>query len=137
MKYEWKAGDKLRVVESIFNGIKNGDIVTASSNISTDDGNRMIDILDIKGEIRNGIFAYRFVKVSSSARQKPEELHVALIDSCKNFVSINRNYNDAIVRAKAEKEAVTVYKMVEVAKVSTLRTVRRIPPRKRKKVTKK
>jgi len=143
MKYEWKKGDKLRVIDcGCKSSISNGDIVIADNDICTDD--KYItdaNIINVHGEHCNGFYVHRFEKISSSAKTKvvPEELHAILVDSCKNFVSIKHNYNDAVERAKTEKEAVTIYKLVEVAKVSTLRVVKKVLPKQapRKKAAKK
>jgi len=142
-EYEWKKGDKLRVIDSGNKSvIHNGEIVTAINDVFTNDGYMSgAKITNMNGEQSYGFFANRFRKVSSSAKTKviPEELYVILIDSCKNYVSLKRNYKDAVERAKTESSAVTVYKLVEVAKVSTTRVIKKVSPKRapRKKVTKK
>ena len=62
---------------------------------------------------------------ASNNKVVPIDLHLVLVDSCKNFVAVKNNYKDAVEIAKQESQAVTVYKLVEVAKVSTTRIVRK------------
>ena len=130
MKYEWKKGDKLRVIDANDYGISNGDIVTAGNNVSTDrDEIVCVDIINVNGTEKSGYYPKRFEKISVRGIPRkvvPEDLHLVLIDSCKNFVAVKENYNDAVDVAKGESEAVTVYKLVEVAKVSTTRVVKKV-----------
>ena len=60
----------------------------------------------------------------------PIEKHVVIKDSCGNFLVIKDSYKDAEEYARAYgNDAVTIYKMIEVAKVSTKvdRIIKRVP----------
>lgn len=50
-------------------------------------------------------------------KQIPEELHVTLIDNCKNFNRLSKNYKEAIDNIGDCSESKTIYKLVPVAKV--------------------
>jgi len=64
----------------------------------------------------------------------PIEKHVVIKDDCQNFVGISNNLDSAIEMAKEQSSNVTVYKLIEVAKVkSERRVIKTIVSSKRKK----
>jgi hypothetical protein len=60
-------------------------------------------------------------------KETPIIKHVVIQDSCGNFLGIKNSEKEAIVFAKSyNKENITIYKMVEVAKVTTERRVSKV-----------
>jgi len=73
-------------------------------------------------------------KIGGIAKAEPIEKHVVIKDDCQNFVGISNNLDSAIEMAKEQSSNVTVYKLVEVAKVkSERRVIKTIVSSKRKK----
>ena len=71
MKYEFKVGDKLRVVYSgSGNTITNGMIVTCNTTISTDEENGGIYVVMPNGKSSGGWNVSRFEKVKSDYKPK-------------------------------------------------------------------
>jgi hypothetical protein len=61
------------------------------------------------------------------SKETPIIKHVVIQDSCGNFLGIKNSEKEAIVFAKSyNKENITIYKMVEVAKVTTERRVSKV-----------
>ena len=72
--------------------------------------------------------AERYLKLinAKSAKPQPEELHVVLVDSCKNFVGAYTSYKNAECSAKECSDDVTIYEITEIAKVSSIRQVKQV-----------
>ena len=56
----------------------------------------------------------------------PVDKHVVIKDSCGNFVGIRNSYKEAEELAKGSDGNMTIYKMTEVAKVTSERTVKKV-----------
>jgi hypothetical protein len=139
---EFKVGDKIRCRQS-FLRIKEGMTGVIAELKNT--GNPPIGVIwddfndghsHISGsENDNGYYIYKEnIEIVSMGRKKkvvPVELHLILVDSCKNFVSVENNYKNAEETAKGQIESVTIYKLVEVAKVSSERRVKKIRAKKK------
>ena len=73
-------------------------------------------------------------KIGRIAKKEPIVKHVVIKDDCQNFVGISNNLDSAIKTAKEQSSSVTVYKLIEVAKVkSERRVIKTIVSSKRKK----
>ena len=116
-KYQWKKGDKLKVVNVEFAGrnIQNGDIVTADNDVSTNkDDDICVDIINIKGEKKPDYYAKRFKLVEKVSKgtlgtficdeeanvkggnkekkmQKRTLYHVTIIDRRNSEVIVDKN----------------------------------------------
>lgn len=125
MKYEYKKGDRVRVINAdSHTGIYNGFETEVEDDLSTNDDKDELYIVDKRG-YKTYYHVYRFEKIKKG-KQVPEVLHLVLIDSCKNFVSVESNYKAAESKAKDNSESVTIYKLVPVAQVSSERRVKKI-----------
>ena len=125
MKYEFKKGDRIKVINaSGHNSIYNGFETEVIEDLSTDNYKDDLRIIDKEGEIV-WYYVYRFEKIKKG-KQVPEVLHLVLVDNCKNFVSIESSYKDAEVKAKSYSESVTIYKLIPVAQISSERRVKKI-----------
>jgi hypothetical protein len=136
MRYDWKKGDKLLVVDATDGTpLFDGEIVIAGNDIYTNDPNHaIVEVILSNGTSREGFYPYRFKKIGESKiKEKQIDLHLVLVDSCKNFVGIKNNYKEAEELAKSKSDAVTIYKMVEVAKVTSERVVKKVIPQNKKK----
>ena len=67
---------------------------------------------------------------TKKVKREPIKLHAVFIDLCNNFVCINKSYKEAETRAKDEDEAVTIYRLVKVANVTSHRRVKKVRPKK-------
>ena len=68
----------------------------------------------------------------SKVKIQPIEKHLILQDSCGNFIAIKNSEKEAIEYAKGyNKEDLTIYKLIEVAKISTERKVSRVKSKKK------
>jgi hypothetical protein len=129
MKYEWKKGDILRVVDyGSYPELCKDMLVTAEEEINTNDGDEYCQIILPNG--RGGIKFYvsRFEKVVDGKKTKPlvVDKHVVVQDSCGNFLGFRDSYKEAEDLAKSNLNNVTIYKMVEVAKVTSERRVKKV-----------
>lgn len=138
MKYEWKTGDKLIVVNAVQapsgepdTGLEKNEIVTADQDVATDYDSSSVYVITSTG-YRGSYWPYRFRKLTEQQckvfpkhpKPLPIEKHVIVQDSCGNFIAFRNNKKDAIEYAKTyNKETLTIYKMVEVAKITTERKV--------------
>ena len=77
------------------------------------------------------------VKKGKPIKVKPLDKHLVLIDSCQNFVGVKYSYKEAAELAKQQSEDCTVYKITEVANVKTIRSVKKIQKKIKKKGGKK
>lgn len=136
MKYEWKKGDKLKVVKAS-NELPLGSIWVASRDISTNNDNGDTYLVKNKDRPNWGSWnCERFVKVDANTKISqpkitPIELHITLVDACNNLVKVDKNYKDAEATAKDRSEAVTIYKLVPVAKVSSERKLVKVYSKKK------
>lgn len=68
----------------------------------------------------------------SKVKIQPIEKHLILQDSCGNFIAIKNSEKEAIEYAKGyNKEDLTIYKLIEVVKISTERKVSRVKSKKK------
>lgn len=65
------------------------------------------------------------LKNNKTLKTVPVDKHIVIEDSCNNFHGIDNSYNIAVERAKGISGDTTIYKMVEVAKVSTVKQVKK------------
>ena len=136
-KYEWKIGDKLRFIDGNQGGPNYpvGTIFTANSDVCTDSGETRVYLL-IDGCNSSDYFCKRFEKVIGKEGKKPKVipkvLHIVLKDDCINVVSITDNYEVALTTAKNDSSNVTIYKLLEVAKVTSERKVSILRPKRKR-----
>lgn len=122
---KFKVGDKVRRCGNGGNGyLSLGDIGIVT-------GIRYGEYVDVicsdgHNSIGNYYSNLELVTPSKPTKQVPEDKHIVIIDSCQNFDGIFNSYNDAKVKAEQGSEEKTIYKMVEVAKVKSIRQTRKV-----------
>lgn len=130
---EFKVGDKVQRINGYHNAMDTGDtgIVMGVRNDGTS--------IDVKMD-KNGIFSeghgYGNLKLISKGngkvpKAKPVDLHIVLQDSCNNDKGKFDSYKEAEAKAKTLSEDVTIYKLVEVAKVKSTRQVKKVRSKKK------
>jgi hypothetical protein len=69
-----------------------------------------------------------FIKDKRGKLPKPVPIdkHVVIQDSCGNFIGFRNSYKEAEDLAKSYSNDITIYKMVEVAKVTSERRVKKV-----------
>lgn len=126
---EFKIGDEVRILKSvgcISNHFGEVGIITSFSN---EDRLAQIEFKDGNGyNGYTGIGKYtaeiELVKGGKKLKIIPVEHHLVVEDSCKNIHGgINDNYKEAEDAAKAGFGDMTIYKLVEVAKVKSERKI--------------
>ncbi|KKL66957.1 hypothetical protein LCGC14_2139780 [marine sediment metagenome] len=64
-------------------------------------------------------------KSGKAPKAVPVDKHIVMEDSCNNYQGVFDSYNRAIEKAKNISGDTTIYKMTEIAKVSTIKQVKK------------
>ena len=129
MKYEWKKGDTLMVLDIPENRDNDtlksflGKCVVASNDVCEDSEVRnVVDINFPNGTRETGFYTRRFAKISSSnVVETKQELHVVVKDNCSNVVSLVKSYEEAVRIAKPgiDDGTYTIYKLIAISRAET------------------
>ncbi|KKL45803.1 hypothetical protein LCGC14_2351960 [marine sediment metagenome] len=65
-------------------------------------------------------------KEGKKVKAKPIDKHLVMEDSCNNSQGVYDSYEDAVSRAKGLSGKLTIYRLVEVARVESQRKVVRV-----------
>jgi len=119
-KYKWKEGDKLKVLKGYGfydeRHIKVGEIVTASSDVNTDNGNYFVVICTKEGKVIRGCYADGFEKVEDSVydfkvgdrvranRENSSSIKTGTIATIIRFGNKQSNRDTMYVTSEVQKE---------------------------------
>lgn len=135
---KFKVGDKVKIIKTGcgFPPAEVGNIVTITaigiynSDIGYKVNPKLGNTLSGMFDGFNGQSSFELV-AHSTTKPQPVEKHVIVQDNCGNFVSFENSYNEAETKAKTSSNNVTIYKMIEIAKVSNERIVKKVKPTKK------
>ena len=128
-RYNFRKGDRLKVNSgsSVFNV---GDIVTCETDVDTDSSSAGIDVTLSDGRFTPNWRVDRFnLEKGRPGRPKkvpPIELHLLVEDGCRNVIRLCDNYDKAVEESKGYSTKQTIYKLVKVADVDSVRQIKRI-----------